>query len=60
MVPTPVGQLGITADPGAPSLGGFFLIDVAVAVTATEWAGRLPAAATGGVEVRATVSSPGM
>ena len=60
MVPTLVGHIGIAAAPGALILGGFFLTYVAYAATATEWAARLPAAATGGVEVRATVSAPGM
>jgi hypothetical protein len=60
MVPTPVDQVGIAADPGALILGRFFLIGVADAPTATASAARLPAAATGGVEVRATVSAPGM
>jgi hypothetical protein len=60
MVPVPVGQVGTAAAPAALVLGGFFLIDVADAAAATEWAAKLPAAASGGVEVRAAVSAPGM
>lgn len=60
MVPQPVAQVGQPVAPGALMLGGFFLIDVANAAAATEWAARLPAAATGAVEIRAAVSAPGM
>jgi hypothetical protein len=60
MVPQPVAQVGQAAAPGALLLGGFFLIDVADAAAAAEWAAKLPAAATGGVEIRAAVSAPGM
>jgi hypothetical protein len=60
MVPQPVAQVGAPIAEGALLLGGFFLIEVADAATATEWAAKLPAAETGGVEVRAAISAPGM
>jgi len=60
MVPQPVAQVGQAAVPGALMLGGFFLIDVADAAAAMEWAAKLPAAATGGVEIRAAIPAPGM
>lgn len=60
MGPLPVAQVGEAASPGALVLGGFFLIDVADAAAAADWAARLPSATTGGVEVRAAISAPGM
>jgi hypothetical protein len=60
MVPQPVAQVGETVAPGALLLGGFFLIDVADRAAAADWAARLPASATGGVEVRAAITAPGM
>jgi hypothetical protein len=60
MAPEPVAQVGQPAAPGALLLGGFFLIDVADAAAAADWAARLPAATTGGVEIRAAISAPGM
>jgi hypothetical protein len=59
MVPVPVAVLG-TPGAGALVLGGFFQIDVASASEAQAWAARLPAAATGAVEVRAIIPAPGM
>jgi hypothetical protein len=56
----PLPQVGEAAEPGALVLGGFFLIDVADAAAAADWAARLPSATTGGVEVRAAISAPGM
>lgn len=60
MVPQPVVQVGQPVAPGALVLGGFFLIDVADATAAADWAARLPSATTGGVEVRAAIAAPGM
>jgi hypothetical protein len=60
MVPVPVAVAGTAGQPGGLVLGGFFQIDVADSAAAAEWAGRIPAAATGAVEVRATVAAPGM
>lgn len=60
MVPQPVAQVGQPVAPGGLLLGGFFVIDVADAAAATEWAAKLPAAATGAVEIRATIPGPGM
>ena len=60
MVPVPVAVAGTAERPGGLVLGGFFQIDVADSATAAEWAGKIPAAATGAVEVRATVAAPGM
>jgi hypothetical protein len=39
-------------------LGGFLVIDVPDLDTALDWAARCPAAATGKVEVRPTLSAP--
>jgi hypothetical protein len=60
MVPVPVAVAGTAARPDGLVLGGFFQIDVADSAAAAEWAGKVPAAATGAVEVRATVAAPGM
>lgn len=60
MGPVPAGLIGQGVDPGKLTLGGFFVIDVPNAATATEWAARLPAAETGTVEIRSAVSAPGM
>jgi len=60
MVPVPVAVAGSTDASDGLVLGGFFQIDVADSATAAEWAGKIPAAATGAVEVRATVAAPGM
>jgi hypothetical protein len=60
MVPDPVGQVGTATAPGPLPLGGFFLIDVADAGEAALWAAKLPAARTGGVEIRAAVAAPDM
>jgi hypothetical protein len=59
MVPAPVVTLGHLA-PAPLVLGGFFQIDVPDRATAEAWAARLPAAATGAVEIRSTVVAPGM
>jgi hypothetical protein len=59
MVPVPVATLG-TPEPGALVLGGFFQIDAPDAATARDWAAKLPAAASGAVEVRAIIQMPGM
>lgn len=59
MVPVPVAATGDLPE-GDLILGGFFQIDVADAAAAQDWANRLPAAATGLVEVRAVVAAPGM
>jgi hypothetical protein len=59
MVPVPVAVAGSLPD-GALVLGGFFQIDAPSASIAQEWALKLPAAATGAVEVRAVVPMPGM
>ena len=45
---------------GAPRLSGYFQIDVADMETAAAWAAKLPAAATGAVEVREGYPAPGM
>jgi hypothetical protein len=60
LVPVPVAVAGHADVSGGLVLGGFFLIDVADSAAAAEWAGKIPAAATGAVEVRATVAAPGM
>jgi hypothetical protein len=60
MVPAPVGEVGVPRETGALVLGGFFQIDVPDAAEARRWASKLPAAATGSVEVRAVVAAPGM
>ena len=60
MVPVPVAVAGSAHAPGGLVLGGFFQIDVADASEAAVWAARIPASATGAVEVRATVAAPGM
>lgn len=59
MVPVPVAVAGNLPE-GALVLGGFFQIDAPSATVAREWAAKLPAAATGAVEVRAVVQMPGM
>lgn len=41
-------------------LGGFFQIDVPDLASAQDWAAKLPAAATGVVEVRAVIAPNGM
>lgn len=41
-------------------LGGFFQIDVPDLESARDWAAKLPAAATGAVEVRAVIAPNGM
>lgn len=60
VVPQPMAHVGQSLAPGALLLGGFFLIDVADTAAAADWAARLPAAATGGVDIRAAISAPGM
>jgi hypothetical protein len=60
MVPVPAGLVGAAVEPGALVLGGFFVIEVADAATAAEWAAKLPAAETGAVEIRSAIEAPGM
>ena len=60
MVPVAAALIGQAGEPPRLTLGGFFVIDVADATAATEWAARLPAAETGAVEIRAAISAPGM
>lgn len=59
MVPVPVAVSGALPQSGLV-LGGFFQIDAPSAAVAADWAARLPAAATGAVEVRAVVPMPAM
>ncbi len=59
MVPVPVAVAGNLPE-SALVLGGFFQIDAPSATIAQEWAAKLPAAATGAVEVRAVVPMPDM
>lgn len=44
----------------ATRLSGFFQIDVASEADAIAWASRIPAAATGRIEIRAGYPAPGM
>ncbi len=57
------GKGGVSEGAFAPSkleLGGYFIIDVATLDDAVAWARKLPAAATGAVEVRPALPTPGM
>jgi hypothetical protein len=56
----PAGLVGAATEQGALVLGGFFVIEVADAATAAEWAAKLPAAETGAVEIRSAIEAPGM
>jgi hypothetical protein len=54
----------LTAPPAAATprlaIGGYFIIEVPDAAAARAWAARIPAAATGAVEVRPHVAMPAM
>ncbi len=59
LVPVPVATLG-ALDPASLVFSGFFQIDVPTDADARAWADKVPAAATGAVEVRRTVTLPNM
>jgi hypothetical protein len=59
LIPVPTATIG-TLEPGALTFSGFFQIDVPTAQDARLWAQKVPAAATGAVEVRSTVKLPNM
>lgn len=46
------------AQPGPSQIGGYYLLDVAHAEAAQDWAARCPAAMEGVIEVRAVVFAP--